>query len=143
MLEKLFPRLQFTNYAVTSPATPLYNCIAWAAGDDSAVWWPDSMDLGYWPPEAPRSETVDAFIEAFATIGYERCGDGDLEAGYEKVTIFVDPAGAPTHASRQLVDGSWTSKLGSEADIEHRRLDAVSGRQYGQPGVFLRRPRGR
>ena len=34
-LESMFPHLARSAYAITSPSTPEYNCIAWAAGDSS------------------------------------------------------------------------------------------------------------
>jgi hypothetical protein len=37
-LEALFPRLRGTAYRITSPASEVYNCIAWAAGD-TEHWW--------------------------------------------------------------------------------------------------------
>ena len=37
-IEITFPNLEAGNYAVTSPSTPEYNCIAWAAGD-TETWW--------------------------------------------------------------------------------------------------------
>jgi hypothetical protein len=33
-----FPRLTPGNHRVTSPATPAYNCVAWAA-EDTEHWW--------------------------------------------------------------------------------------------------------
>jgi hypothetical protein len=40
-LESLFPNLRADPYAVTSPASTVYNCIAWAAGDNTRWWEPD------------------------------------------------------------------------------------------------------
>jgi hypothetical protein len=76
-----FPRLGSTGFKVTSPATPRYNCIAWAAGDQSRWWWPT---LPYWwPPQVPREDTVEAFVRVYAMLGYTPCQDGTLEAGFE------------------------------------------------------------
>ncbi|HEY7428267.1 MAG TPA: hypothetical protein VH682_28795 [Gemmataceae bacterium] len=38
--EVLFPRLNGTAYRITSPASDVYNCIAWAAGETNRWWWP-------------------------------------------------------------------------------------------------------
>ena len=61
------------------------------------------------------------------------CSDSSLEAGYEKIAIYVKD-GIPTHAARQLGDGRWTSKLGKYEDIEHDSLDALNGDGYGEYG---------
>jgi hypothetical protein len=82
---------------------------------------------------------LDAFIAAYTILGYEPCGDGLLEFGYEKVAIYLDGRGKPTHAARQLPSGTWTSKLGEGEDIEHTVPEAVMGDVYGTVGQFLRR----
>lgn len=138
-LERLFPRLRGVPYKITSAAQPDYNCVAWAAGDSSRWWWPDEFDQYYWPEEAPRRSTLDAFVHAFRTLGFEMCREPVLEPGWEKVAIFVDTNRVPTHAARQLPDGTWTSKLGQLEDIKHPTPDDVSGSEYGWSACFLRR----
>jgi hypothetical protein len=91
-------------------------------------------------------ETVDAFVEAYRTIGYESCDDGSLEDGVEKIALFVESDGVtPSHAARQLPSGAWTSKLGEWEDIEHLTLAALedrkSGMGYGTVVKFLKRQR--
>lgn len=137
-----FPELTPENHAITSEASRLYNCVAWAAGDDRHWWWPsaDPEDTEiYWPPTVPREETMAAFIAAFGTLGYLPCPEDLLEPGYEHVVLFTLD-GKPTHAARQLTDGRWPSKLGRSVDIAHE-LNALDGPVYGTPTVFLRRPR--
>src|SRR5437773_1217674 len=92
-----------------------YNCIAWAAGKTDNWWWPIDDPSAFWPiPIDPLDPvTLDAFIKAFATEGYLVCADGSLENGFEKIAIYVDRGGEPTHAARQLLNGTWTSKMGS------------------------------
>jgi hypothetical protein len=123
---------------ITSPWSPSYNCIAWAAGDVTKLWWPAQIPPWYWPPGVPFEETVPAFIAAYATIGYSPCQDGNIEHGLEKVVLFALNR-AVKHAARQLQNGFWTSKMGANVDIEHD-LEAVSGPVYGQPVQFLKRP---
>ena len=135
-----FPGLRQGEWAVTSPATTSYNCIAWAANDLRHVWWPDRHN--YWPPESPREDTVEALISAFETLGYSRGADSELETGFEKVAIFEKADGSPTHAARQLPSGEWTSKLGKGEDIRHQRLSAVEGAEYGTVAHVLRRASG-
>ena len=137
-IEKSFPKLQDGGYRITSPDTVDYNCIAWAAGDTEAWWWPDHLDIGYWPAGVPRAETLEAFIEAFAALGFTTCDTAEYEKGFEKVAIYVDTSGKPTHAARQLSPGLWTSKLGTLQDIEHE-IDGVSGDLYGSVAVIMKR----
>lgn len=134
-----FPGLAVSPFRVTSPADTLYNCIAWAAGQPAQWWWPTSLPgKAVWPPGVPRVRTLDAFRAAFATIGYIDAADESLEAGHEKVAIFADAAGLPTHAARQLPTGRWTSKLGTAEDIEHD-LRALEGHVYGTVVLILKR----
>jgi hypothetical protein len=140
VIETVFPLLHPTNYQVTSPASPDYNCIAWAASSADLWWWPDNQYIYHWPPGAPREETINAFIEAYALSGYILCDNPDYEKGFEKITIFVNTHGKPTHAARQLPSGRWTSKLGELEDIEHERLDDVAGQHYGAVAIIMKRP---
>lgn len=132
-----FPLLGPHNHEVTSPETPRYNCIAWAAGDEWRWWWPDPDGVAYWPLAAPREETIAAFAAAYGTLGYLPCADGSSEPGHEKIAVYP-LADSPTHAARQLADGRWPSKLGSSVDIAHS-LEALEGPLYGTAVRFLRR----
>ena len=138
-LEAVFPRLTFSNFAITSDASARYNCIAWAAGDTSRWWWPDRMGQQYWPSDAPREATLAAFIRAFESLGFQVCADGSPTSGFDKIVIYAQ-AGSPTHAAKLLPDGRWSSKLGKSNDIEHD-LDALEGEAYGKVVAFLRRER--
>jgi hypothetical protein len=136
-MERAFPRLEGEGWTKTSHHTPEYNCIAWAAGDDERWWWPSPES--YWPPGVSEDGSLECFVAAFRTRGYERCADAVLEPGFEKVALYADDAGQPTHAARQLPSGRWTSKLGTEMDIEHT-LAGLEGPVYGRVALFLRRP---
>jgi len=136
-LNLIFPHLADEGYVETSPATPSYNCIAWAAGQTDAWWWPSSMDVHYWPEGVPREETLEAFTLAFASLGFVPSECGDLEPGFEKVALYARD-GKPTHAARQQADGAWTSKLGEWLDITHT-LRGLEGPFYGRVAVFLKR----
>ncbi len=137
-LQESFPGLRESEFRVTSPADKGYNCIAWAAGEVRRWWEPDPFDQYYWPDGAARSMRLDAYIQAYAAIGYERCDSEQLEEHYEKTALFVDASGVPMHAARQLPSGHWTSKLGENVDIEHD-LRALEGKAYGRVAVFLKR----
>jgi hypothetical protein len=136
-LEDVFPSLRGQPYEIKSPKEGRYNCIAFAAGDDQNWWWPDAAGEDTWPAGVARAVTVDAFWEAFATLGYVVCDDDQLEAGYEKVALFA-LAGAPKHAARQLPSGRWISKLGPSEDIEHRLHD-LTGMAYGAVVLVMKR----
>ena len=105
--------------------------------------WPDALHLYYWPPEIPRTETLEAFIKAFEIFGYRVCNCIAYEEGFEKVAIYIDTHGKPTHAARQLSSGNWTSKLGQLEDIEHAALDNIAGQWYGFVGVIMKLPGGK
>jgi hypothetical protein len=97
--------------------------------------------MGYWPPDIPRQYTLEAYVQAFATLGYEVCDNDYLEDGYEKVAIFVE-GNSPEHMARQLSSGRWTSKLGMWEDIEHA-LQGLRGEKYGEVVKVLKRRRER
>jgi hypothetical protein len=137
-LETIFPGLHGSTYQVTSPASEVYNCIAWAAGDVGRWWWPDLLKQRYWPVATARAETLPAFQEAFASLGFVLCQDDKPESGFEKIALFADDQG-PQHAARQLANGRWTSKLGELEDIEHYLHD-LEGAEYGKVVILMRRP---
>lgn len=138
-LEACFPHLVGTNYQVTSPETPNYNCIAWAARDELHWWQPDPFYQYFWPEGVARSYELAAYLEAFSRLGYEPCGNADLEDGFEKVAVYRGRDGFPSHMARQLLDGRWTSKLGTSFDIVHSGVGDVEGKDYGQVWCVLRR----
>jgi hypothetical protein len=126
-------------FEVTSWLTDNYNCIAWAAGDSQKWWWPDPEGESFWPRGIDRKDTVEAFIAAFGTIGYEPCDSHDLEAPFEKVAIYAT-GNSTKHMARQLSSGAWTSKLGEWWDIDHPSIEEIEGAHYGVRVQILRRP---
>src|SRR6266404_4099638 len=133
-LEALFPNLRNAVFLITSEPDEAYNCIAHAAGISDIPWWPAAEGTPdvYWPSAVVREETLEAFEAAYAVIGYMPCDGPDLEPGFEKIALFADARGNPTHAARQLSSGAWTSKLGQLDDIEHATLEALEGDLYGK-----------
>jgi hypothetical protein len=112
-----FPRLTAANHRETSPATPVYNCIAWAA-EDIRRWWQPGI---HWlPSDWPDDDfSIGALERVFRELGYEEAGTDDtLEPGYLKVVLYGSGL-LYTHAARQLPTGQWTRKLGFDIDIEH------------------------
>jgi hypothetical protein len=138
-LETLFPNLRGTAYRLTSPRDKGYNCIAWATGAVDRHWWLDLGGQDHWPAGVARVETIAAFHDAFATLGYVTCSSSDLEADFEKVAVYANAEGVPTHAARQLPNGRWTSKVGKLEDIEHELPD-LEGTEYGSVVLVMRRP---
>lgn len=134
----MHPRLTIEGYTITSPETLNYNCIAWGANVDTAWWWPDSQNQAYWPPGVARVETVSAFKQAYRTVGFVNCSDGNLVEGTEKIAVYVNSRNVPTHAARQLPSGEWTSKLGRCHDITHT-LAGLEDNFYGSVGFFMQR----
>lgn len=139
-LEDDCPKLLLFPYSIESPITRQYNCFAWAAGKSSIRWEPDRWWLYYWPPEAPRNFSLNAFIIAYGTLGYTPTEDTSVEPGFEKIALYAKPDLRVTHAARQKSNGCWTSKLGDEQDIEHH-LEGLTGELYGAVVQILRRPR--
>jgi hypothetical protein len=139
-IEGVFPNLITHKYEAESESTEEYNCIAWAAGDTERWWWPH-VDA-FWPASVQRSVDIRYFIAAFETLNYEVCGEEfSFESKYEKVAIYTDLAGKPTHMARQLESGIWASKLGEWWDIVHHTLEGVEGGSYGRATLAMRRIR--
>ncbi len=138
-----FPQLRREGLRRTSEPA-YYNCIAFVAGDARRRWWPGDYHPDwsddYWPEGVPQEETVAAFVRALATVGYEPCADGSLEAGVEKTALYALPSGVVRHAALQQPDGTWISKLGPDEDIQHT-LAGLEGPCYGQVVAFLKRGR--
>jgi hypothetical protein len=140
-IESNYPNLVENGYKITSQDTIDYNCVAWAAEDDETWWWPDAQYQYYWPLEIPREETLQAFHQAFQILGYEVCENDVLEAGFNKIVIYVDSSKTPSHVARQLPNGKWTSKLGLYEDIEHNNLKGLTGNPgYGEVACVMKRP---
>ncbi|WP_343666277.1 DUF7689 domain-containing protein [Paraburkholderia tropica] len=132
-----FPNINKIRFQITSPPTPVYNCIAWAATQNDVWWWP-SADY-YWPEGLPlNDESIANFTAAFATLGYSPCQSGELEEGYEKVVLY-SAGGLVKHMARQLKNGGWTSKLGQAFDVSHGTDACLSGNIYGACTHYLRR----
>jgi hypothetical protein len=135
-----FPNISEHELDITSPRASTYNCIAYAAGDQRRWWWPDPDGLCYWPPGVQRSVRLATFQSAFECLGYRLTTNNEVEPGIEKIALFCKD-GKPTHAARQLEDGTWSSKLGNLEDISHN-LSGVEGDCYGRVAAIMARMRG-
>jgi hypothetical protein len=141
-LEEDFPNLASSGWKETSDPTDRYNCVAFALYDTNQWWELLAVPVKgyYWPPGIKRGDTVQSWIKVYEIHGYRVCEDGRLEDGFEKVAIYEKDE-EPMHVARQLEDGTWTSKLGPDEDIEHNTLDALEGDFYGTATTWLKRPR--
>lgn len=139
-IELLFPDLSAAGYRVTSPATPSYNCFAWA-GEDTRNWWqPIELHGYFWPADIPGELTLENLVAVYQGLGYRASDSAALERGFEKIALYAEPDGTPTHAARQLSSGAWTSKPGELEDIEHPTLASLES-FYGKVRQILKRPR--
>lgn len=144
-----FPKLATTPHEIKGQATTRYNCIAWAAGDISAHWWPGAPGTSFWPRGITEDTTLAAFVELFKSLGYKECDDASHHIFFEKVAIFTrwDPRlnrPAVQHAARHRPNGKWSSKLGPYVLIEHE-YEAVAGHnasEYGDIAQLMMRRRG-
>lgn len=94
-----------------------------------------------WPADPPQDESLASIAAFFESLGYRECDSPELEAGFEKVALFADPEDDyPTHASKQLTDGWWSSKMGwNGVTIDHDGLHCIEGQRYGRVRVYMRR----
>ena len=125
-------------FAITSPPDKSYNCVAWAADDDSRWWEPGCLDA-YWPANALHENSVAGLATAFESLGYEECSTADHEPGYEKVALYGTGNDEYTHAAKQVGLNRWSSKIGELEDISHSLHGLVSG-AYGTVMRLMRRP---
>jgi hypothetical protein len=133
-----FPALNHLNHKVTSPQSLLYNCFAWAFGDDTRRWDPDPMGQYYWPLGVTRALTVEAVSEVAALNGFVATASQQAVKGREKIALYANN-GVPTHLAKQTIKGKWSSKLGDAEDIEHA-LSAIEGPHYGHVIQVFERP---
>ena len=132
-----FPRLG-SNFRKKSCPTDRYNCIAWAMSECHRPWWPGSAPEGYWP-RLQSDVTIENFVHAFETKGYQLCVGAHYELLFEKVALYADRNGTPTHAARLSWRGQWISKLGQNVDIKHDTLEGLEAGLYGSVVLMMRR----
>ncbi len=144
----LFQNLAKGAHELTSRPSHNYNCVAFALGEEDCRLWPTHgsggvIDWNYWPRRIPRELTVAAFKMLFESRGYFVCAHSNWEDSFEKIALYCDANGRPTHAARQITRGphcgQWQSKIGMRADIRHETLAALEGAEYGKVfGCFAR-----
>jgi len=70
--------------------------------------------------------------------GFKTCEPAEKDENLQKVALFAS-GGEVNPASRQLASGKWTSKLGSNVDLEHS-LHSLEGAVFGTVLHVLSRP---
>jgi hypothetical protein len=136
-MQAKWPKLRADNYSHTSDATGRYNCIAFANNRDNK-WWQAGLYGGRYEWPSGISDTTDGWVEMFTRQGYRPTDNRKVEAGIEKVAIYVGLDDLlPSHVAKS--DGrAWKSKLGRYQDIEHSSLDLLEGDQHCEYGVVER-----
>ena len=142
--EKRFPNLVASGYKKTSDETSTYNCLAWAVGDTTKWWQPNSVEPGHWwPPLAPAGPQVEIYAQALETLRFKRCQKPRWEKGVLTIALFTKPNGHFAHAAKLLANGKWSSKLGDWEDITHNTLAALESdgtrEAYGKVAIYLRK----
>ena len=89
-LEEIFPNLAAAGYSPKSEQTPVYNCVAYAAGDETRRWEGFREGGYHWPDGAREGHSLDALLSAFEALGYSVCDSATLETDFEKVSLYVD-----------------------------------------------------
>jgi hypothetical protein len=135
-----FPNLTKDNHRRTSDPASNENCIAHAVGARGEWWEPIIGRI--WPIGPPYyNHRIESLVRVYERIGYVACESAEYEPEYEKIAIYGD-GGEYTHAARQLAaDGTWTSKLGPDDDINHATPEALAGGSYGSVVKIMRRRR--
>ena len=136
-IEDAHPGLKDSGYEITSEISDVYNCKAWAAGDDTD-WW-SYVPGSYWPSSVPQSPEVGTLVQVFETLDYSVCESQERETDYDKIAVYAQ-SGEWTHVARQLEDGQRTSKVGQFEDITHPSLENLAGGTYGDVHCVMRRP---
>lgn len=147
---KYFPNLKNdSQFKISSPETPDYNCIAWAFHQYNDVWMqpPDPLiplldGVTWWPDGATPSMDVSSLEEAFQFGSFVRCDSWEHENGFIKVALYYkSDTNEWTHASRESRSGKfWMSKLEPSHDIYHGTPFTIEGECYGQVYCFMKKP---
>ncbi len=129
-IEDRFPRLVTDGYLHTSGRADDYNCVAWVIRDVQHWWSPEDVDGYCWLRELGDGKDIASYERFFAQHGFERCDDGSLVEGTEKIAVYGSDE-IFDHVAFQRSNGKWSSKLGQLGDVSHDLLSSLE-----KPGVF-------
>ena len=134
-----FPHLATDNYfELTSPSTPVYNCIAWAMGLTDRWVDPFSAPGHWWPDGVKKSDTCESLINAFIALGFEQTDNYTYDSTYDKVVLY-GYNGKWKHASRILKNNIEHSKFGEYWDGLHSH-NIFQDPIYGTAYACMQRP---
>lgn len=140
-IEKLFPGLCGTVWAIKSRQTKRYNCLAWAAREKHRRW--DFAKGAYWPAGVKKLTGIAYLVGAYLAEGFGVCNKDACDK-YDPTSdsiVLYQLNRIGTHAARLLHNGMWSSKLGDLEDVQHQTAEALSGERYGNPMVYMKRKR--
>lgn len=143
VFKQWFPNLRKdSNFKITSPKTDGYNCISWASQKGPVWFWPplgkELEEDEYWPDGIDDDTRIETFIKAMVTENFALCPDDKVEPNITKIALY-SKNGCCTHASRQLQNGLWTSKLGYWHDIQHSTPHSLEGDMYGTVYCYMKK----
>ena len=95
-----------------------YNCISYSVGVTDRGFWPiEGCDDCWYGNSEVSVESFDLFYKKY---GFEKCNFIDVlhDKNYTKVALFLKN-GKPTHASIQIDNDWWESKIGQLGIIKH------------------------
>ena len=135
-----FPRLVGMPYELASDASLLYNCIAFAFGDEHNNWDPQEGCGFSWPPGFKREATIEVITNMVQLHGYRtRHENLSNPPTRDAIAIYAHDAGLVTHLAKWQSPGIWKSKLGEGRDINHHSLDWLESDLYGRPASIWKR----
>ena len=125
-----FPNLAAdAEFKLTSPSTPVYNCIAWAMGFTDR-WVDHFIAPGHWWPKGvQRDDTCQSLFDAFVALGFEPTDVYDYDSNYDKVMLY-GYQGRWKHAARILEHNIEHSKFGECWDVAITSFKMMSMEQH-------------
>jgi hypothetical protein len=127
--KKLFPLL--TDYELMpNSESEEYNCISHTIGRKDVSSFPLDDNTDYWPVK--NEKTKKAFDEFYEYHGFEKMNllDFSYDPNCIKVALYMNN-GIPTHASIQVDDIWWESKIGQLGIIRHDLFE-IEDDVYGE-----------
>jgi hypothetical protein len=144
-----WPNTRYHPLVIKSPKTIKYNCAAFAVGQED--YWFECADeslkqlyLGscefHWPENILQNASLNAYIELYEQHGFEKLSslNADFVGGVTKIALY-GKGDDFMHASKQMPDGRWASKLGPLQDVEHDNLRVLEGPTYGMVKAIMQK----
>jgi hypothetical protein len=123
-LEAIFSQLAAAGYSPRREQSGVYNCIAYAAGDETRKW-EGYREVGYyWPEGASEGHTLAALMSAFEQLEYAICNSDALSRILKRWPCTWTPMGyGPTRRNNVRMDsGPVNSAIWMTLFIERPRL---------------------